>query len=182
MDEVIERMKSVLKERGDTKNAFAISVGINPSNFNRKMRGEIPFTQKDYAKISQATGINRSWLETGKDDLGSDHKQPQMTIKSPSHQIGFDSKVVTDAIEKAISEAINNPSSAFSVVANVLGNHNNQNVMSGTDRAKEREEESLKEKNTQLIQIINAQNETIRSKDSEIRLLRKILADNGIGV
>ena len=182
MDEVIERMKSVLKERGDTKNAFAICVGINPSNFNRKMRGEIPFTQKDYAKISQATGINRSWRETGKDELESDHKQPQMTIKSPSHQIGFDSKVVTDAIEKAISEAISKPSSAFSVVANVLGNHNNQNVMSGTDRSKEREEESLKEKNTQLIQVINAQNETIRSKDSEIRLLRKILADNGIEV
>lgn len=36
--------------------------------------------------------------------------------------------------------------------------------------------------NAQLIQIINAQNETIKSKDSEIRLLRKILADNGIEV
>ena len=47
---------------------------------------------------------------------------------------------------------------------------------------KEREEQSLIDKNAQLIQIINAQNETIKSKDSEIRLLRKILADNGIEV
>ena len=59
---------------------------------------------------------------------------------------------------------------------------NSQNITTGSERAKEREELSLKEKNAQLIQIINAQNETIKSKDSEIRLLRKILADNGIKV
>lgn len=59
---------------------------------------------------------------------------------------------------------------------------NRQNITTGTERAKEREEESFKDKNAQLIQIINAQNETIKSKDSEIRLLRKILADNGIEV
>lgn len=60
--------------------------------------------------------------------------------------------------------------------------HNKQNIETGTDRAKEREEESLKYKNAQLIQIINAKDEIIRSKDCEIRLLRKILADNGIEV
>ena len=50
------------------------------------------------------------------------------------------------------------------------------------ERAKEREEESFKDKNDQLIQIINAKDEIIKAKDSEIRLLRKILADNGIEV
>ena len=64
----------------------------------------------------------------------------------------------------------------------MFGHHNNQNIETGADRTKEREEESQKEKNAQLIQIINAQNEAIKSKDSEIRLLRKILADNGIEV
>lgn len=59
---------------------------------------------------------------------------------------------------------------------------NSQNLTAGTDRAKDREEDSFKEKNAQLIQIINAKDEIIRSKDSEIRLLRKILADNGIEV
>ena len=49
---------------------------------------------------------------------------------------------------------------------------NSQNRTAGTERAKERKELSLKEKNTLLVQIINVQN-----KDSEIRLLRKILAD-----
>lgn len=54
---------------------------------------------------------------------------------------------------------------------------NNQNRTAGTERAKERKELSLKEKNALLIQIINVQN-----KDSEIRLLWKILADNRIEV
>ena len=75
-----------------------------------------------------------------------------------------------------------NPNSTTSVIASMFGDHNKQNIETGTDRAKDREEESFKDKNAQLIQIINAQNETIKSKDSEIRLLRKILADNGIKV
>lgn len=50
---------------------------------------------------------------------------------------------------------------------------NSQNRTAGTERTKERKELSLKEKNALLVQIINVQN-----KDSEIRLLWKILADN----
>ena len=64
----------------------------------------------------------------------------------------------------------------------MFGHHNNQNIETVADRAREREEESLKEKNDQLIQIINAKDEIIKAKDSEIRLLRRILADNGIDV
>ena len=64
----------------------------------------------------------------------------------------------------------------------MFGHHNNQNIETGADLAREREEESLKEKNAHLIQIINAKDEIIKAKDSEIRLLRKILADNGIEV
>lgn len=60
--------------------------------------------------------------------------------------------------------------------------HESSPVENGTTRAEERKLSSLSEKNTQLIQIINAKDEIIRSKDSEIRLLRKILADNGIEV
>ena len=75
-----------------------------------------------------------------------------------------------------------NQNSTTSVIASMFGDHNKQNIETVTDRANDREEESFKDKNAQLIQIINAQNETIKSKDSEIRLLRKILADNGIKV
>ena len=46
----------------------------------------------------------------------------------------------------------------------------------------EREELSVMEKTAQFIQFFYTQNETIKSKKSEICLLRKFLADNGIEV
>lgn len=179
MKEIIERLESILKESGDTKNAFSIKVGINPSNFNRKMKGDIPFTPKDFAKISEALGIDKDWLETGK---GEKPSSITMQAKKPTYQAEIDRELIIDTIKKSVQEAMDSPSSALSVVANILGNHNSQSVMSGSDRAAEREELSYKEKNTQLIQIINAKDELIKAKDSEIRLLRKILADNNIEV
>lgn len=69
MDGTIKRLQAVLKDRGETKNAFSIIVGINPSNFNRKMRGEIPFAEKDFTKINKSIGVSRSWLEYGDGDM-----------------------------------------------------------------------------------------------------------------
>ncbi len=65
MDAIIERIGSFIEESGETKNSFSTRVGINPSNFNRKMKGELPFTNKDFAKIHEATGISPEWLKTG---------------------------------------------------------------------------------------------------------------------
>ena len=179
MKEVIERVNGLIKRLGLTPNSFAKEVGLGSSNLSRKLKGTTPFTAKDFAKISEALGIDREWLETGNGDTPSFNGKQ---TKKSSYQIEIDHKAISEAIEKSIKEAIDNPDSAFSIVANVLGNHNSQNVMSGMDRATEREELSYKEKNAQLIQIINAKDEIIKSKDSEIKLLRKILADNGIEI
>lgn len=179
MEEVIKRVNGLIKRLGLTPNSFAKEVGLGSSNLSRKLKGTTPFTAKDFAKISEALGISREWLENGN---GDEPSIDAMCLKRPSYQVEIDHKVITDAIEKSINDAINNPNSAFSIVANVLGNHNSQNVMSGSDRVKERKEASMAEKNAQLIQIINAKDEIIKSKDNEIKLLRKLLADNGIEV
>lgn len=94
MKEVIERLESILKERGDTKNAFSIKVGINPSNFNRKMKGEIPFTPKDFAKISESIDINRDWLEFGKGEP-----------RKPSYDL-VNHNLVKNLVDKAVGSAI----------------------------------------------------------------------------
>lgn len=179
MKEIIERLESILKESGDTKNAFSIKVGINPSNFNRKMKGDIPFTSKDFAKISEALGIDRKWLETGN---GEEPSLNTIRASKPSYTLEISPKLIAESIEKSVNDAINNPKSPFSVFANMFGDHNHQKISTGSDRAAEREELSYKEKNAQLIQIINAKDELIKAKDNEIRLLRKILADNNIEV
>lgn len=59
-----------IRENGETKNSFAIRVGINPSNFNRKMKeegeeGKLSFSNKDFKLIHDATGLSPEWLRTG---------------------------------------------------------------------------------------------------------------------
>ena len=93
-------------------------------------------------------------------------------------QLGETHQKIEESINEAFKHGI--PMAKLINAGNV--GDNSQNLTTGTDRAKDREEDSFKEKNAQLIQIINAKDEIIRSKDSEIRLLRKILADNRIEV
>ena len=66
---IIERMEMVLAKRHETKNSFALSVGIATSNFTRKMKGTQAFTKRDFMLISKATGISREWLEFGDGDM-----------------------------------------------------------------------------------------------------------------
>ena len=70
---IIERMEMVLAKRHETKNSFALSVGIATSNFTRKMKGTQAFTKRDFMLISKATGISREWLEFGEGDMIAKH-------------------------------------------------------------------------------------------------------------
>ena len=63
----------VLAKRHETKNSFALSVGIATSNFTRKMKGTQAFTKRDFMLISKATGISREWLEFGDGDMMAKH-------------------------------------------------------------------------------------------------------------
>lgn len=90
MDGIIERVQLLMKRRGDTKNAFAIVVGINPSNFNRKMNGSLPFTPKDFIKISEAIGVNAQWIETGEGDMGDMTERAALTASDTSSKPFYD--------------------------------------------------------------------------------------------
>jgi phage repressor protein C with HTH and peptisase S24 domain len=90
MDKIIERVQLLMKRRGDTKNAFAIAVGINPSNFNRKMNGSLPFTPKDFIKISEAIGVNAQWVETGEGDMGDMAERAALATSNTSFKPFYD--------------------------------------------------------------------------------------------
>lgn len=62
---IIERIGQLIEDNCETKNAFACRVGINASNFNRKMKGMISFTPRDFAAISKADGISVDWITSG---------------------------------------------------------------------------------------------------------------------
>ena len=180
-----ERLKEVMKCEQLNKQQFMKVTDI--SNIGRKLDGKVAITKVDISKMKHSLLVNDQWLETGIGPMYLPEKIEEKTRELnrmsgsyPSIHISDD--LIKSQIEQAIQHVKDNPNSPTSVIANMFGDHNKQNIETVTDRANDREEESFKDKNAQLIQIINAQNETIKSKDSEIRLLRKILADNGIEV
>ena len=180
-----ERLKEVMKCEQLNKQQFMKVTDI--SNIGRKLDGKVAITKVDISKMKHSLLVNDKWLETGIGPMYLPEKLEEKTRElnrmSGSYPcIHINGDLIKTQIEQAVQHMEDNPTSTTSVIASMFGDHNKQNIETVTDRANDREEESFKDKNAQLIQIINAQNETIKSKDSEIRLLRKILADNGIKV
>lgn len=180
-----ERLKEVMRCEQLNKQQFMKVTDI--SNIGRKLDGKVAITKVDISKMKHSLLVNDQWLETGIGPMYLPEKLKEKTRELnrmsgcyPGIHISDD--LIKSQIEQAIQHTKDNPNSPTSVIASMFGHHNNQNIETGAEIAKEREEVSLKDKNAQLIQIINAKDEIIRSKDSEIRLLRKILADNGIEV
>lgn len=180
-----ERLKEVMRCEQLNKQQFMKITGI--SNIGRKLDGMVAITKVDIRKMRHSLLVNDQWLETGIGPMYLSEKLEDKTRElnrmSGSYPgIHISDDLIKSQIEQAIQHTKDNTNSPKSVIASMFCHHNNQNIETGAEIAKEREEVLLKDKNAQLIQIINAKDETIRSKDSEIRLLRKILADNGIEV
>ena len=166
LNSVKERLDYLIKIKKMSENAFMKATGTN--NIGKMRSGKIAISEGTISKICNSLGVSYSWLKYGSGSMNGN-----MVI-----QLGETNKKIEESINEAFKHGI--PMTQLINAGNV--GDNSQNIITGTERTKEREEESFKDKNAQLIQIINAQNETIKSKDSEIRLLRKILADNGIEV
>lgn len=180
-----ERLKEVMRCEQLNKQQFMKVTDIK--NIGRKLDGKVAITRVDISKMKHSLMVNDQWFETGTGPMYLPEKLEEKTrelnrMSGSYPHLHIADDLIKEEIERAAQHAKDCSNSSTSVIASMFGHHNNQNIETGTERAKEREEQSLIDKNAQLIQIINAQNETIKSKDSEIRLLRKILADNGIEV
>lgn len=180
-----ERLKEVMRCEQLNKQQFMKVTDIK--NIGRKLDGKVAITRVDISKMKHSLMVNDQWFETGTGPMylpeKLEEKKRELNRMSGSYpHLHIAEDLIKEEIERAAQHAKDCSNPSTSVIASMFGHHNNQNIETGTERAKEREEQSLIDKNAQLIQIINAQNETIKSKDSEIRLLRKILADNGIEV
>lgn len=62
---IIGRIKILMDRDADNANSFSKKVGIDPSGFRKKMKGETAITPKDVVKICEALQVNRDWLENG---------------------------------------------------------------------------------------------------------------------
>lgn len=164
LNSVQERLDYLIKIKKMSENAFMKTTGTN--NIGKMRSGKLSISEGTISKICNSLGVSYSWLKYGSGSMNG------------SMVIGLGDEV-RQQMENSIRGALEH---GLPMTQLTNAGNNSQNITTGTERAKEREEQSAKEKNSQLIQIINAQNETIKSKDAEIKLLRKILADNGIDV
>lgn len=180
-----ERLREVMRCEQLNKQQFMKVTDIK--NIGRKLDGKVAITRVDISKMKHSLMVNDQWFETGTGPMYLPEKLEEKTrelnrMSGSYPHLHIADDLIKEEIERAAQHAKDSSNSSTSVIARMFGHHNNQNIETCTERAKEREEESLNDKNAQLIQIINAKDEIIKAKDSEIRLLRKILADNGIEV
>lgn len=113
--ELIGRIKTLMNDSGESANAFAKKVDIDPGNFRKKLKGEYGITTKDIYKISKKLGVSREWLESGKGNI----------FVGSAYSIGGDINIGSK-IEKSVKEAMDAPnSSPLSVVSKMIATDEN---------------------------------------------------------
>lgn len=66
--EIVQRINELIDDSGLKKSAFAVEAGIDASNFNKKLRGKLKFTDSDIKRIIAYTNVNIEWLMFGRGD------------------------------------------------------------------------------------------------------------------
>lgn len=80
-EEIIGRFSQLIKLfKCDSKSAFAIKIGMNPSLFTRKMKGKVPITDNDFVKVYDTLGVNIEWLRNGVGEMRSKNKAEEIAI------------------------------------------------------------------------------------------------------
>ena len=58
----IERVDALIAHIGISQAAFARRCGVEPSNLNKRLSGEVKFADNYFAKIAHAFNVNFEWL------------------------------------------------------------------------------------------------------------------------
>ena len=58
----IERVDALIAHIGISQAAFARRCGVEPSNLNKRLSGEVKFTDNYFANIAHAFNVNFEWL------------------------------------------------------------------------------------------------------------------------
>lgn len=130
-----------MNDSGDSANAFAKKVDIDPGNFRKKLKGEYGITSKDLYKISKKLGVSREWLENGTGNI----------FVRTAYSIGGDINIGSK-VEKAVQDAMSaSEDSAFSKASKI--------ILGGSENALERENRLLREqlarKDAQIKQLMD---------------------------
>ena len=79
--DVLQRVTSLVDSfEYNSRSAFAKVVGLDPSGFRKKLKGEGVFTKMDINRICGATGINEEWLAYGKGPMRAEEEQQHKIV------------------------------------------------------------------------------------------------------
>ena len=158
-EELIKRISEVIKATRLSKSRFAQLADI--SNVGRKVSGEVSITEADVLKVCKTFGVNYDWLKCGIGEMGS-------TSYSNNKVASYTPQGVIDV----------NPVPYLEQLIKVMSNTGSLDMINKKDgeiNSLKVQIESLKESISHLNAILEAKNETIR-------ILMKILDDNGIKI
>lgn len=67
--EITKRIGLLIEQSHQSPNKFAIEVGIDTSNFSRKLKGTLPWTVNDVNKLSEKLRVRKGWLLDGEGQM-----------------------------------------------------------------------------------------------------------------
>ena len=67
--EITKRIGLLMEQSHQSPNKFAIEVGIDTSNFSRKLKGTLPWTVNDVNKLSEKLRVRKGWLLDGEGQM-----------------------------------------------------------------------------------------------------------------
>lgn len=80
---VNQRVEALINALNENPTHFAKVIGIDASNFHKKLKGLVGFTMADIEKMEKSTPVNRNWLLTGEGEMLLD------ASSSRSHEIKY---------------------------------------------------------------------------------------------
>lgn len=140
----IGRVDALIAHIGISQAAFARRCGVEPSNLNKRLSGEVKFTDNYFAKIAHAFNVNFEWLRSGIGEMFAE--------------------------EKAIGKA---QFAAFSQMLDANTSSVSQNVISGDNyqgtHGTEGEIVSLRQKVELLKRLLDEKDKLLEEKDKLIK-------------
>jgi hypothetical protein len=103
---IILRVKQLIELSGLKKSRFAIEVGINASNFGKKLVGNIGFSDNDIKLISKKLNVRIGWLLTGEGQM-------YIAPEGMRQQVAIDSYRAKKLNEEANEERMSHESSTI---------------------------------------------------------------------
>lgn len=68
-EEIINRIKVLIRDLGISQNEFATKIEINPSNLSKHLTGRLPIHNSLLNKIAVNLGVSRQWLRDGDENI-----------------------------------------------------------------------------------------------------------------